>query len=216
MLQLRSMIISVGDSELLLQHVISWTTIVVHSSDEECGVDHEVILKPLTIFLNDDGLHITQLSEIPSTSCYRILKIIIHLTEFSTDWLTNWLTDLMPSDQQLLRVQAWLFHCSMLLQPDKFLLTYRSALNELTIVSSFVCHSSLLTAKNVDLVVASICNGNCPYYHSNYFKSFLNSCWFVLLQTWLKTKRQLLRHAAPFDTVFYSHNNSEACGLSPV
>ena len=55
------------------------------------------------------------------------------------------------------------FHRSTLLWPDRCLLAYGST--DLP-VSSFVSHSSLLTAKSVDLamhVMVSLCNGNRPY-----------------------------------------------------
>ena len=53
-----------------------------------------------------------------------------------------------------------IFHCSTSLQPDIRILAYRSTYNAFFMdlpVSSFVSHSSLLTGKGVDLVVA--CDG---------------------------------------------------------
>ena len=49
------------------------------------------------------------------------------------------------------------FHCSTLLRPDRCLLAYRSMYNAFFMdlpVSSFVSHSSLLTAKSVNLAIA--------------------------------------------------------------
>ena len=50
-----------------------------------------------------------------------------------------------------------IFHCLMLLQPERCLLAYRSMPNVFSRdlpVSSFVFHLSLLTVKSIDLVVA--------------------------------------------------------------
>ena len=70
---------------------------------------------------------------------------------------------LMPSDKRnsiMAKATDLIFHCSMLLQPDWCLLAYCSMYNVFFMdlpVSSFVSHSSLLTVKSVDLVIA--CDG---------------------------------------------------------
>ena len=69
----------------------------------------------------------------------------------------------MPSDKRnsiMAKATGLIFHCSTLLQPDTYLLAYHSTHNAFFMdlpVSSFVSHSSLLTAKGVNLVVA--CDG---------------------------------------------------------
>ena len=64
----------------------------------------------------------------------------------------------MPLDKcNLIMAKAMGFIFSLLLQPDTFLLAYRSTYNAYFMdlaVSSFLSHSSLLTSKGVDLVVA--------------------------------------------------------------
>ena len=66
----------------------------------------------------------------------------------------------MPSDKHnsiTAKATGLIFHCSISLQPDRCLLTYRSMYNAFFMdlpVSSFVSHSSLLTAKSVDLAIA--------------------------------------------------------------
>jgi len=55
------------------------------------------------------------------------------------------------------KAMGFVFHFLMSLQPKRYLLAYRSAYNAFFMnlpVSSFVFHSSLLTAKSVDSVVA--------------------------------------------------------------
>ena len=62
------------------------------------------------------------------------------------------------------------FHCSTLLQPDTCLLAYRSTYSAFFMdlpVSSFVSHSSLLTAKGVDLAAAR--DGFYSYWKSSVF-----------------------------------------------
>ena len=67
---------------------------------------------------------------------------------------------MMPSDKHnLITVKdaGLIFHCSTLLRPERCLFAYHSAYNEFFMdlpVSSFVSHSSVLTVKSVDLVVA--------------------------------------------------------------
>jgi len=71
-----------------------------------------------------------------------------------------WLTNCLPTwglqtrvTQQWLRLQAWIFHCLTLLQPEE---PYRCTCNALFTdlpVLSFVTHSSLFTTKSVELVV---------------------------------------------------------------
>ena len=70
----------------------------------------------------------------------------------------------MPSDKCnsiTAKATGLIFHCLMLLRPDRcFWHTYHSAYNAFFMnlpVFSFVSHSSLLTAKSVDLVIA--CDG---------------------------------------------------------
>ena len=65
----------------------------------------------------------------------------------------------MPSGKRNLiaaRVKGLIFQCSMLLQLDTCLLVYHSMYNAffIDLLVSFVSHSSLLTVKGVDLVVA--------------------------------------------------------------
>ena len=66
----------------------------------------------------------------------------------------------MPSDKCNLittKTTSLFFHCSTSLRPDRCLLAYHSTCSAFFMdlpVSSFVSHSSLLTAKNVDLAVA--------------------------------------------------------------
>ena len=77
----------------------------------------------------------------------------LHLKTTTNDWL-------MPSDKCnsiTANAMGLIFHCSMLLQPERCLLAYHSTYNAFFMdlpVSSFVSHSSLLTAKSVDLGVA--------------------------------------------------------------
>ena len=55
------------------------------------------------------------------------------------------------------KATGWIFHCLMLLEPNTCLLGYRSTYNAFFMdlpVPSFVSHSSVLTAKGVNLVVA--------------------------------------------------------------
>ena len=67
---------------------------------------------------------------------------------------------LMPSDKwNLITATATglIFHCLTSLCPERCLLAYRSTYNAFfmdLLVSSFVSHSSVLTAKGVDLAVA--------------------------------------------------------------
>ena len=69
----------------------------------------------------------------------------------------------MPSDKCnsiTAKAMGLIFHCSTLLQPERCLLAYHSKCKAFFMnlpVSSFVSHSSLLTAKSVDLAVA--CDG---------------------------------------------------------
>ena len=66
----------------------------------------------------------------------------------------------MPSDKRNLitaKATGLIFHCSTSLRPKRCLLAYRSTYNAFFMdlpVSSFVSHSSLLTAKGVYLTVA--------------------------------------------------------------
>ena len=66
----------------------------------------------------------------------------------------------MPSDKHnsiTAKATGLIFSLFELLQPDRCLLAYRSTYNAFFMdlpVSSFVSHSSLLTAKSVDLVIA--------------------------------------------------------------
>ena len=61
----------------------------------------------------------------------------------------------MPADKRNLmtaKAMGLIFHCSMLLRPERCLLAYRSTYNAFFMdlpVSFFVSHSSLLTAKGV-------------------------------------------------------------------
>ena len=79
----------------------------------------------------------------------------------------------MPSDKRnsiTAKATGLIFYCLMLLQPNMCLLAYRRIYNAFFMdlpVSSFVSHLSLLTAKVVDLVVASdgfFLNRNHPYF----------------------------------------------------
>ena len=69
----------------------------------------------------------------------------------------------MPSDKRnsiTAKDMGLIFHCLTSLQLDRCLLAYRSTCSAFFMdlpVSSFVSHSSLLTAKSVDLAVA--CDG---------------------------------------------------------
>jgi len=86
-----------------------------------------------------------------------------------------------------------IFHCSTLLQPKWCLLAYRSICNVFfrdLPVSSFMFHSSLLTVKSVDLVVARdgfLCVTKIKnhLYFSWWFpwlqRCFSNISWFMLL-----------------------------------
>ena len=66
----------------------------------------------------------------------------------------------MPSDKcdvLTAKVTGLIFHCLISLWPDMCLLAYRSMYNALFMdlpVSSFVSHSSLLTANSVELAIA--------------------------------------------------------------
>jgi len=80
--------------------VLSWTTKMVHSRDEEdYGVNHEVNSPKISYnFLRWWWGRVTKLKqpwpEMLSKSCYGIFKKKL-FSRFSTDWLTNCL---MPSD----------------------------------------------------------------------------------------------------------------------
>ena len=69
----------------------------------------------------------------------------------------------MPSDKcnsVTAKATDLIFHYSALLWPERCLLAYHSTYNAFFMdlpVSSFVSHSSLLTAKSVDLAIA--CDG---------------------------------------------------------
>jgi len=84
-------------------------------------------------------------------------------------WLTDWLTNCQPASQptnqpdaftrvtqQWLRLGAWFFRCSMLLQPERCSLPYRCTYNAFFMdlpQPSYVYHSSLLTTKSFDFVI---------------------------------------------------------------
>jgi len=109
----------------------------------------------------------TKLSDrpkMPSTSYYRIL-LFNGIFYWLIDQLTNYVTNCLPAclmssdhvTQQWLRLCTLFFHCSMSLQPARCLLAYHSTYNTFFMdlpVPSFVFHSSLLTGKSVDSVVA--------------------------------------------------------------
>jgi len=82
-----------------------------------------------------------------------------------TTWVSNCLPVCLPAClhdafrlAKLIAAKAMgFFHCLMSLQPERCLLAYCSTCNAFfmdLLVSSFVFHSSLLTVKSVDLVVA--------------------------------------------------------------
>ena len=66
----------------------------------------------------------------------------------------------MPSDKRnsiTAKATGWIFLLFALLRLDRYLLAYRSMYNAFFMdlpVSSFVSHSSLQTAKSVDLAIA--------------------------------------------------------------
>jgi len=92
-----------------LKSAISWTTIVVHSRDDEgLGVSHEVNHRKIS-----HRWWWGRLSDQPkmlSRSCYRILK------NYSVE-LTNW----CKCNLTMAKVTGF---CSMLLQPERCLLPY--------------------------------------------------------------------------------------------
>ena len=66
----------------------------------------------------------------------------------------------MPPDKRnsiTAKAMGLIFHCLTLLRPDRCLLAYSSMYNAFFMdlpMFSFVSHSSLLTAKSVDLTIA--------------------------------------------------------------
>jgi len=94
---------------------------------EDVGENHEVI----HLFLNDNGAVLVRCITKPKQAWNWFDPFQKVATEL---FLKNLFTDSLPAQwclqtsvtQQWLRLWAWFFHCSMSLQPERCLLSYRS------------------------------------------------------------------------------------------